>query len=173
MLQAGTHAGYVAEMEKSIAEGKVRLLTVQEMEEWHGPRHYITTFAVVKPESVSTKTRVVSNECMWPGPNALCELFDCLVFWRAVEVALMTDLRKAYQAIHTGGRWSCIYDVSCTGRFQLWLAPKLGTAAACTIQHFFVLSSSVCPSHDLKEVPMKRRKKNKLKKYGIKTWVLT
>ena len=115
MLQAGTHAGYVAEMEKSIAEGKVRLLTVQEMEEWHGPRHYITTFAVVKPESVSTKTRVVSNsamrnararlslnECMWPGPNALCELFDCLVFWRAVEVALMTDLRKAYQAIHTG-----------------------------------------------------------------------
>ena len=72
-------------------------------------------FAVVKPESVSTKTRVVANsamrnararlslnECMWPGPNALCDLYDCLIFWRAVEVALMTDLRKAYQSIHTG-----------------------------------------------------------------------
>ena len=39
---------------------------------------------------------------MWPGPNALCELYDCLIFWRAVKVALITDLRKAYQAIHTG-----------------------------------------------------------------------
>ena len=115
MIKVGTHAGYVAEMSKSIREGKVRRLSAQEMEEWHGPCHYITTFAVVKPESVSTKTRVVSNsamrnararlslnECMWPGPNALCDLLDCLIFWRAVEVALMTDLRKAYQAIHTG-----------------------------------------------------------------------
>ena len=85
------------------------------MDDWHGPRHYITTFAVVKPESVSTKTRVVANsamrnarsclslnDCMWAGPNALCDLLDCLLFWRAVEVVLMTDLKKAYQAIHTG-----------------------------------------------------------------------
>ena len=115
MVQVGTHASYVAEMMKSIQEEKVRLLTPQEMIEWHGPVHYITTFAVVKPESVSTKTRVVANsamrnararlslnECMWPGPNALCDLYDCLIFWRAVEVALMTDLKKAYQSIHTG-----------------------------------------------------------------------
>ena len=115
MLDVGTHAGYVTEMRKLILEGKVRKLSAQEMDDWHGPRHYITTFAVVKPESVSTKTRVVANsamrnararlslnECMWPGPNALCDLLDCLIFWRAVEVALMTDLRKAYQAIHTG-----------------------------------------------------------------------
>ena len=64
---------------------------------------------------MTTKTQVVSNsamrnaraklslnQCMWPGPNALCELYDCLVFWRAVKVALVTDLKKAYQAIHTG-----------------------------------------------------------------------
>ena len=115
MLAAGTHAGYIEEMLKSIREGKVRLLSAQEMEDWHGPQHYITTFAVLKPESVSTKTRVVSNsamrnararlslnECMWPGPNALCDLYNCLLFWRAVEVAVMTDLKKAYQAIHTG-----------------------------------------------------------------------
>ena len=115
MRNAGTHAGYLVEMKKSIQEGKVRRLSEQEMESWHGPLHYITTFAVIKPESVSTKTRVVSNsamrnararlslnECMWPGPNALCDLFNCLLFWRAVEVALMTDLKKAYQSIHTG-----------------------------------------------------------------------
>ena len=115
MLKAGTHAGYLAEMKKSISEGKVRLLSEQEMENWHGPQHYITTFAVIKPESISTKTRVVANsamrnararlslnECMWPGPNALCDLFNCLLFWRAVEVALMTDLKKAYQSIPYG-----------------------------------------------------------------------
>ena len=115
MVEVGTHPSYVAEMKKSIEEGKVRKLTEQEMDDWHGPRHYITTFAVVKPESVSTKTCVVANsamcnvrsrlslnDCMWAGPNALCDLLDCLLFWRAVEVALMTDLKKAYQAIHTG-----------------------------------------------------------------------
>ena len=115
MVEVGTHSGYIKEMLKSIQEGKVRKLTCQEMEAWHGPIHYITTFAVVKPESVSTKTRVVANsamrnarsrlslnECMWPGPNTLCDLYDCLIFWRSVEVALMSDLKKAYQSIHTG-----------------------------------------------------------------------
>ena len=115
MREAGTHGDYMKEMEKSLAEGKVRRLTPQEMADWHGPQHYITTFAVVKPESLSTKTRVVSNsamrnararlslnQCMWPGPNALTDLLDCLIFWRAVQVALMTDLKKAYQSIYTG-----------------------------------------------------------------------
>ena len=115
MIEVGTHGGYVAEMMKSIKEGKVRRLSRDEMDSWHGPVHFITTFAVIKPESVSTKTRVVANsamknaraklslnECMYQGPNALCDLLDCLVFWRSIEVALMADLKKAYQAIHTG-----------------------------------------------------------------------
>ena len=115
MIDSGTHEDYVKEMEKSLAEGKVRRLSQQEMADWHGLEHYITTFAVVKPESLSTKTRVVANsamrnararlslnQCMWPGPNALTDLLDCLIFWRAVQVALMTDLKKAYQSIYTG-----------------------------------------------------------------------
>ena len=74
------------------------------------PVHYITVFAVVKTESLSTKTRVVSNsalknsvsrlslnDCLWPGPNALADLLDCLIFWRGVEVAIVMDLKKAYQ----------------------------------------------------------------------------
>ena len=114
MVRSGTHADYVAEMDKAISESKVRELSEAEMSTWHGPVHYVTTFAVVKPDSVSTKTRIVSNsalknvhsklslnDCMWPGPNALCDLLVCLIFWRAVEVALMLDLHKAYQAIHT------------------------------------------------------------------------
>ena len=38
---------------------------------------------------------------MFPGPNALCDLLVCLIFWRSVELAIMMDLKKAYQAIHT------------------------------------------------------------------------
>ena len=39
---------------------------------------------------------------MWPGPNALADLLDCLLFWRTVKYAVMLDLKKAYQAIYTG-----------------------------------------------------------------------
>ena len=114
MLRAGTHQDYLDEMEKAIKEGKVRELMENEMTVWHGPVNYITTFAVLKPGSVSTKTRIVSNsalknnvsrlsvnDCLWPGPNTLADLLVCLVFWCAVEMAIMMDLRKAYQAIHT------------------------------------------------------------------------
>ena len=114
MLAAGTHADFVDEVQKSIDDGRVRKLTEDEMARWHGPVHYITVFAVVKTESLSTKTSVVSNsalknavsrlslnDCLWPGPNALADLLDCLIFWRGVEVAIIMDLKKAYQAIHT------------------------------------------------------------------------
>ena len=114
MILAGTHHDYLIEMKKALDGGKVRLLSKEEMESWHGPCHYITSFAVVKLDSVTTKTQIVSNsamrnsvselslnQCMWPGPNALCGLLQCLIFWRSVAVALMLDLRKAYQSIHT------------------------------------------------------------------------
>ena len=114
MVKVGTFRDYVEEMNKAITEGKVREIGEEEMERWHGPVHYVTTFAVLKADSVSTKTRIVSNsamkncnsklslnDCMWPGPNALADLLNCLIFWRSVAVAIMMDLRKAYQAIHT------------------------------------------------------------------------
>ena len=117
MIRAGTHTSYIEEMEKFVTEGKVRRLSQGEMDAWHGPVHFIVTFAVIKPDSLSTRVRVVSNsalrnalsklslnDCMHPGPNALAELLDCLIFWRSVECALMLDLKKAYQAIYTGDK---------------------------------------------------------------------
>ena len=113
MVRAGTFPGYVAEMEKAIQEEKVRKLSDAEMSVWHGAVHYVTTFAVVKPDSLSTRTRIVSNsamrnsntglslnDCMWGGPNALADLLHCLLFWRGVAIAVMMDLKKAYQAIY-------------------------------------------------------------------------
>ena len=114
MMKAGTFKDYVEEMQKAIDEEKVRELSESEMSAWHGPIHYISTFAVMKPGSLSTRTRIVSNsamrnavsklslnDCMHTGPNAIADLLTCLLFWRGVRVAIMMDLRKAYQAIHT------------------------------------------------------------------------
>ena len=53
MLKAGTHSDFVEEMEKALWEGKVRELSESEMSTWHGPTHYISIFAVVKPDSVA------------------------------------------------------------------------------------------------------------------------
>ena len=93
MEKAGTLQDYVDKMEKAILEGKVRELSESEMSVWHGPVHYISTFAVVKPGSLTTRTRIVSNsamrnancklslnDCMYPGPNALADLLTCLLF---------------------------------------------------------------------------------------------
>ena len=63
-MKAGTFSDYTAEMDKAIAEGQVRILTEAEMSAWHSPVHYISTFAVVKPDSLSTWTRIVSNSAM-------------------------------------------------------------------------------------------------------------
>jgi hypothetical protein len=95
-------------------EGKIRELSKEEMKSWKGPVHYITVFPVIKLESESTKTRVVSNaamknvncklslnDCMWTGPNALSSLLDFLIHWRILEKVIMFDLTRAYKAVHT------------------------------------------------------------------------
>ena len=69
-------------------------------------------FGVKNEASTSTKLRIVANsalknvhsklslnDCMWGGPNALADLVDVLVHWRSMEVALMLDVEKAYQAL--------------------------------------------------------------------------
>ena len=95
MLKAGTFDNYAAEMDKAISEGKVRLLTEEEMSVWHEEVHYISTFAVVKPDSLShcvnsvmknTKTKVSLNNCMWGRPNTLADLLMYLFFWRGSQL---------------------------------------------------------------------------------------
>ena len=94
MVRAGMFEDYKAEMEKAITEGKVRKLTEAEISTWHGAVHYISTFTVIKPDSLSTRTHIVSNsaminynskmslnDCMWGGPKCTgrsAELFTVL-----------------------------------------------------------------------------------------------
>ena len=114
MCKDSTFQAYKAEMEKAFQSGAVRELTREETEEWSGPVHFLTLFPVHKEASVSTKLRIVSNsalvnalsglslnDCLWGGPNALAELLAVLVHWRTVDVALVTDITKAYHVIHT------------------------------------------------------------------------
>ena len=61
----------------------------------------------------NARSKLSLNQCMWPGPNTLSDLYDCLIFWRAVEVAMVMDLQKAYQAIHTGPMELHLRTLSC------------------------------------------------------------
>ena len=92
----------------------MRELTEQEMAEWTSPINYITMFPVIKPSSKSTKLKVVSNsalvnannrlslnDCLSSGPDALQKLLALLIHWRTLDVALITDIVKAYHVIHT------------------------------------------------------------------------
>ena len=114
MHKDGTFEAYREEMEKAFASGAVRELTSAEMQEWRGPVHFLTLFPIHKASSVSTRLRIVSNsalvnaisglslnDCLWSGPNAMAELLAVLVHWRTVEVALVTDIVKAYHVIRT------------------------------------------------------------------------
>ena len=106
---------YNEEMEKAIQAGTVRELTDSETKLWKGPVNYNTVFPVFNKESQSTKVRIVLNsalpnvksglslnDCMWAGPNALAMMIDVLLHWRTIEVAIVWDIKKAYQALRTG-----------------------------------------------------------------------
>ena len=115
IAKKGLKEEYDLEMSKALATGAVVELTPQDMIDWKGPVHYITHFPVKKESSASTKVRIVSNSAMpnsrtgksfndllRPVPNALNEIYDVTLQWRAHTVALMFDLSKAYQTIKTG-----------------------------------------------------------------------
>ena len=98
---------------------KIRELTEDEIASWHGLVHYITMFAVVKPDSISTKTRVISNsalnsvpklllnDCMWPGPNVMYNLLQsplgklcCWALWSCWAQEWLSPLHKKTGLVH-------------------------------------------------------------------------
>ena len=85
------------------------------MDNYSGPVSYVSHHAVMKPGSVTTPIRIVTNsslvnvkagispnDCMQEGPNALSSLLEVLIGFRLNEVALAYDMTKAYQSIATG-----------------------------------------------------------------------
>ena len=112
-LSNGSQGEYIKEMEKATAEGTVKELSREEMDNYLGPVNYNNHFEVLKESSISTALRIVSNsaqknarsglslnECMRKGPDEMALLTEVLIHFRTVLKAIILDLKKAYQAIH-------------------------------------------------------------------------
>jgi hypothetical protein len=81
---------------------------------WTGPVHYVSLQHVLKPELTTTPLRIVTNSSLSDrngnslnailikGPNALSDQRDVITRWRNYEVALTSDLTKAYYTMKTG-----------------------------------------------------------------------
>ena len=111
-ISNGTQEDYIKEMEKAIAEGTVKELSREEIDNYAGPVNYNNHFEVLKEGSVSTALRIVSNsaqknarsglslnDCMKKGPDEMALLAEVLLHFRTVEKAIILDLTKAYNAI--------------------------------------------------------------------------
>ena len=114
LIKKGEMADYNQELRGFVDRGVLRELSPKELEEWSGPVNYISHHGVEKPESVTTKLRVVSNssldnnncgtsynDCLPKGPNSLVPLLQALVSWRSYQHCCVWDLSKAYNVVHT------------------------------------------------------------------------
>ena len=115
LLRDGVLDSYNSELRKFIERGAITKITQEELDTYKGPTSYVTHHGVLKPNSVTTPLRIVTNtslknrnsglspnECMAEGPNALSSLLEVLIGFRMCEVALVYDMTKAYQSISTG-----------------------------------------------------------------------
>ena len=106
---------YNCEIQKFIDRGAISKVSQHELDTYAGPVSYVTHHPVMKPDSLTTLLRVVTNSsfinehakispngCMPEGPNALASLLGVLIGFRLNEVPLGYDLTKAYQSIKTG-----------------------------------------------------------------------
>ena len=55
---------YNEQMRDMIERGAIRRIRMEELEAWEGPGNYISHHGVTKPESTSTKLRIVSNSSL-------------------------------------------------------------------------------------------------------------
>lgn len=92
--------------------GVARKLSQKELQEWSGPKFYISHLAVVNTRSHSTPVRIVFNSsqvcqgmslnsCLAKGPDCyMNNLIGILLRWREEQVALVGDIRKMFHSIH-------------------------------------------------------------------------
>ena len=100
---------------KMITNGALEELSYVELSMWNGAIHYLPIQAVIKPESVTTPIRLVTNSSLVDpatglslngilatGPDYLNDMWGILVRFRHHEVGLIGDISKAYYQITTG-----------------------------------------------------------------------
>ena len=104
---------YQTQMEDMMERGVARKLSHEELQEWSGPKFYISHLAVVNPRSHSTPVRIVFNSsqvcqgrslnsCLAKGPDSyMNNRIGILLRGREEQVALVGDIRKMFHSIHS------------------------------------------------------------------------
>lgn len=99
---------YTRVMNEYLDLGHMRDVTTEPMSE---KLYYIPHHAVFKPDSLTTKTRVVFdasaksstgvslNDCMFIGAKQQDDLIDILIRWRKHKVVFKADIEKMYRQI--------------------------------------------------------------------------
>ena len=106
---------YNSAFDDFIERGVIREISQEELDSWEGDCNYISHHGVIKPGSITTKLRVVSNSSLDnngsgvslnsilpKGPNSLSSLFESLTSWRGNKHVVCWDIAKAYHTIKTG-----------------------------------------------------------------------
>lgn len=103
---------YRQQMQDMLCRGVAKELSAGELEQWKGPKFYLSHLAVVNPKSPSTPVRIVFktsqvcegvplNSCLAKGPDCyMNNLLGVLFRWREGRVALVRDIRKMFNSIH-------------------------------------------------------------------------
>ena len=92
------------------SRGVARNITKEEVEEYHGPIHYVSHHPVLKPQSESTPCQIVFNSSAaysghilndyWAkGPQLLNSLVGILLRFRECEIAITDDTKKMYHSV--------------------------------------------------------------------------
>ena len=115
LQRRGLQKIYNDQFEKMIERCTLSAVSQHEIENWPGAVNYVTHHGVENPASNSTPLRIVSNsalvnnicgkslnQILMKGPNCLNSLIKVLLKFRSYEIALLYDLSKAYQHLHTG-----------------------------------------------------------------------
>ena len=113
-LRRNTEAAreYCEQFQDFVNRGIFREVSDIELQQYSGPRRYISHHEVFKEDSASTPVRLVLNtslrykglslnDILMKGPNALNNLFEVQLRFRSYQVALVCDLKKMYQSINT------------------------------------------------------------------------
>ena len=101
---------YKNQIEDMLARGVCRKVSLQELENYKGPKYYISHHAVMKPSSKSTPCRIVFNssanykghtlnDYFSKGPDLLNDLLEVLLRFREERVGVMGDITKMFHSV--------------------------------------------------------------------------
>lgn len=101
---------YKEQIDDMLKRGVAKKLTKDEIRHYSGPVHYVSHHEILKPDSISTPTRIVFNSSAsynghilnhyWAkGPNVLNNLFGLLLRFRENPIAFIGDISKMFNSI--------------------------------------------------------------------------